>query len=233
LYLQDVIAAKATQMLLQVIGPIKPGELSGWIIVKDGGGHLTRFIRQTGEDANVVYDVRIDVKGNTAVTKDNLRPLSATEAAMFLARRNALHAAPRDCSKNFNTAVMEDIDSSGWLVYILAATAEDVIVVGGHSRVKVSADGKNVLAVTLLYQSCLMLPKPAADRSRDLQAFSVSYPVGNIPSEIHVYLNLLHGYPAYVTTTKGVWLVKNGKISLIESAEKARSQETKKAGQQK
>jgi hypothetical protein len=233
LYLQDVVAAKATDMLLRVVGKIKPGELSGWIIVKDGGGNLTRFIRETGEDVNVVYDVRIDVKGNVEVTKDNLRPLSATEMAMFRARRNALRAAPKDCAKAFNTAVMEDIDSSGWLVYILAATADDVIVVGGHSRVKVSADGKNVLAVTPLYQSCLMLPKPAADKARESQAFSVSYPLGNIPSEIHVYLNHLHGYPVYVSTPKGVWLVKNGKMSLIKSAEKARFQEIKKAGQQK
>ena len=233
LYLQDVIAAKATDALLRIVGPIKPGELSGWIIVKDGGGNLTRFIRQTGEDVNVAYDVRIDVKGNAEVTKDNLRPLSATEMAMFRARRNALRAAPRDCSKNYNTAVMEDIDSSGWLVYILAATAEDVIMVGGHSRVKVSADGKNVLAVTPLYQSCLTLQKPAADKTRELQTLSVSYPLGNVPSEIHVYLNRLHGYPVYVSTAKGVRLVKDGKISLIKSAEKAGSQEIKKTGQQK
>lgn len=224
LYLQDVVAAKATDMLLRVVGPIKPGELSGWIVVKDGGGNLTRFIRQTGEDVNVVYDMRIDVKGNAEVTKDNLRPLSATEMAMFLARRNAMRAAPKDCAKAYNAAVMEDIDSSGWLVYILAATAEDVIVVGGHSRVKVSADGKNVLAVTPLYQSCLTLQKPAADKTRESQAFSVSYPLGSAPSEIHVYLSLLHGYPAYVSTAKGVWLVKNGKISLIKSTEKAGQQ---------
>ena len=100
-------------------------------------------------------------------------------------------------------------------------------------RTEVTADGKSVLAVTPLYQSCLTLQKPAADRTRELQAFSVSYPLGNVPSEIHVYLSLLHGYPVYVSTPKGVWLVKNGKMSLIKSAEKARFQEIKKAGQQK
>jgi hypothetical protein len=225
LYLQDAIAAKATDALLRVIGSIKPGALNGWIIVKDGGGNLTRFIRQTGEDVNVAYDVRIDIKGNAEVTKDNLRPLSATEMAMFLARRNAMRAAPKNCAKAFNTAVMEDIDSSGWLVYILAATSEDVIVVGGHSRVKVSADGKTVLAVTPLYQSCLALPKPAADKTGEPQALSVSYPLENVPSEIHVFLNRLYGYPVYVSTAKGEWLVKNGKISLIKP--------TGKAGQQK
>jgi hypothetical protein len=222
LYLQDVIAAKATDSLMRVVGSIKPGELAGWIVVKDGGGELTRFIRRTGEDINVAYDVQIDIKGSAKVTKDNLRSLSPTETAMFLARRNALLAAPKDCTKVYNTAVMEDIDSSGWLVYILAATAEDLIVVGGHSRVKVSADGKNVLAVTPLYQSCLMLPKPAAGKSG--QALSLSYPIGNVPSEIHIFLNRLYGYPLYVATAKGEWLVKDGKISLIKPVGKAGQQ---------
>ncbi|MGA2069754.1 MAG: hypothetical protein ABSG97_00245 [Sedimentisphaerales bacterium] len=225
LYLQDVIAAKATDALLRVVGSIKPGDLNGWIVIKDGGGNLTRFIKGTVEDANVVYDVQIDIKGNARVTKDNLRPLSATEMAMFLARRNAMRAAPKDCARAYNTAVMEDIDSSGWLVYVLAAMAEDVIVVGGHSRVKVSADGKNVLAVTPLYQSCFVLPKPAAGKTGESQALSLSYPIGNVPSEIHVFLNRLHGYPLYVATAKGEWLVKNGKISLIKPV--------KKTGQQK
>jgi len=150
LYLQDTVAAKASRMLLQTVGPIKPGELSGWIVVKDGAKNLTRFIRQTGENINVIYDVRIDVKGDAEVTKDNLSPLSKTEIAMFLARRNAMRAAPKDCARAYNTAVIEDIDSNSWLVYILAATKENVIVVGGHSRVKVSPDGNNVLAVTPL-----------------------------------------------------------------------------------
>ena len=224
LYLQDVIAAKSTDALLRVVGPIKPGALNGWIVVKDGGKNLTRFLKWTGEDVNVVYDVRIDVKGNAEVAKDNLRPLSATETAMFRARRNALLAAPKDCTKAYNTAVMEDIDSNGWLVYVLAATAEDLIVVGGHSRVKVSADGKTVLAVNPLYQSCLMLPKPAADKSGQIKALSVSYPIGNVPSEIHVFLNRLHGYPLYVATAKGEWLVKNGQISLIKPVGKTGQQ---------
>jgi hypothetical protein len=233
LYLQDVIAAKATDALLRTVGAIKPGALNGWIVVKDGGGNLTRFIKGTGEDVNVVYDVRIDVKGSTEVVKDNLRPLSATETAMFFARRNALRAAPKDCAKVFNTAVMEDIDSSGWLVYILAATAEDAVMVGGHSRITVSADGKTVLAVTPLYQSCLALPKPAADKTRKPQALSVEYLLENVPSEIHVYLNRLYGYPVYVSTANSLWLVKNGKISLIKSTQETKPKGLKKTGQQK
>jgi hypothetical protein len=232
LYLQDVIAAKATDALMRTVGLIKPGALNGWIVVKDGGGNLTRFIKGTGEDVNVVYDVRIDVKGSTEVAKDNLRPLSATETAMFFARRNALRAAPKDCARIFNTAVMEDIDSSGWLVYILAATAEDAVMVGGHSRVTVSADGKTVLAVTPLYQSCLALPKPAADKTKKPQALSVEYLPENVPSEIHVYLNRLYGYTVYVSTANSLWLVKNGKISLIKSTQEAKPKELKKTGQQ-
>ena len=230
LYLQDVIAAKASLMLLRTVGPIKPGELSGWIVVKDGAKTLTRFIRQTGEDINVIYDVRIDVKGDSEVTKDNLRPLSKTEIAMFLARRNAMRAAPKDCARGYNTAVMEDIDSNGWLVYILAATKENVIVVGGHSRVKVSPDGNNVLSVTPLYKSCLTLEKPPADNTKEPPAIYVSYPLADVPSEIHVYLNRIYGYTIYVTTAKGTWQVRNGRINFVKPAEKIK--QTDKTGQQ-
>jgi hypothetical protein len=233
LYLQDVVAAKASRMMLQAVGPIKPGELSGWIVVKDGAKTLTRFIKQTGEDINVVYDVRLDVKGDGAVTKDNLMPLSKTEIAMFRARQNAVRAAPKDCAPAYNTAVMEDIDSSGWLVYILAATKENAVVVGGHSRVKVSADGNNVLAVTPLYKSCLTVPIPADGNNAKQEALYVSYPVADVPSEIHVYLNRLHGYPVYVTTARGNWLVKDGRILLLKPPEKTKPQEINKAQQKK
>jgi hypothetical protein len=182
IYLQDVVAAKTSRMLLEVVGPIKPGELSGWIIVKDGPKNLTRFIKQTGEDINVIYDVQIDMKGSGTVTKDNLRPLSKTELAMFHARQNAVRAAPKDCARAYNTAVMEDIDSSGWLVYVLAASNRNEIVVGGHTRVKVSPDGNNVLAVTPLYKSCLGLPIPANIKNPSEEAFSVDYPIADVPS---------------------------------------------------
>ncbi len=228
LYLQDTIAAKATRMMFQVIGPIKPGELSGWIVVKDGAKDLTRFFKQTGEDINVIYDVRIEVKGDSEVTKDNLRPLSKPELAMIQARQMAIQAAPKECTRVYNTAVMEDIDSTGWLVYILAATNEDVIVVGGHSRIKVSADGKNILAVTPLYDKCLFLKKTSPPDSKNLPAVALDYPIGDVPSEIHVFLNLLHGYPLQVTTSKGIWLVKNGNISLIRPAQKDEPAKIKK-----
>ncbi len=233
LYLQDTVAAKASSMLLQAVGPIKPGELSGWIVVKDGVKTVTRFIRQTGEDINVIYDVRIDVKGDAEVIKDNLRPLSKTEIAMFLARRNAMRAAPKDCARGYNTAVMEDIDSNSWLVYVLAATKENVIVVGGHSRVKVSPDGNNVLSVTPLYKSCLTIPIPADGNNAKKEALYLSYPVADVPSEIHVYLNRLYGYPVYVTTARGNWLVQDGRILLFKPAEKTELQEINKAQQKK
>jgi hypothetical protein len=226
LYLQDTVAAKASRMLLQVAGPIKPGELSGWIIVKDGRKTLTRFIKQTGEDVNVVYDVRIGARGDAEVTRDNLRPLSQTELAMFLARQNAMRAAPKDCARAYNTAVIKDTDSDSWLVYILAAASTDMIVVGGHSRVKISPDGKDVESVTRLYQKCLSMPIPADIKNPKDRAFSVSYPVADIPSEIHVYLNRLHGYTVYVTTAKGTWRVRNGRMAVVKKAE------TEKTGQQ-
>jgi hypothetical protein len=223
LYEMDTTAAKATHMMLQVAGQIPPGVLSGWIIVKENNRTLTRFIKQTGEDINVVYDVWIDSKGGSEVRRDNLRPLSNTEIAMFYARQNAMLAAPKNCTRAYNTAVIKDPDSDGWLVYILAATSGNVIVVGGHSRVKVSPDGKNVESVTPLYDKCLAMPVPVDVKDPKKEAFSVSYPIADVPSEIHVYLNYLHEYTVYVTTTRGTWRVRDGRIAVIKNAATTKS----------
>jgi hypothetical protein len=225
LYKMDTVAAKASHMLIQAVGPIKPGVLSGWIIVKDGPKTLTRFIKQAGEDINVIYDVRIDAKGNAEVTQEKLRPLSKAELAMFHARQNAMLAAPKDCANAYNTAVIKDTESDDWLVYILAAADRDTIMVGGHSRIKISPDGNNVESVTLLYKTCLSVPIPANVENPKDGAFSVSYPVADVPSEIHVYLNRLHGFTVYVTTAKRTWQVRDGKIAVI------RQTKTEKTGQ--
>jgi hypothetical protein len=48
-----------------------------------------------------------------------------------------------------------------------------------------------------------------------------------------VYLNRLHGFPIYVVTARGNWLVKDGKISLLKPAEKTDLEEVKKTKQNK
>jgi hypothetical protein len=229
LYVQDTVAAKATKFLLREAGLPEPGEMNGWIVVAEGNGYLTRFIKEDGENLDVVYDVRINMEGDGKVSRSNLRPLSGTEAAMFRARQNAMRAAPKECSENYNTVTLEDPDSDGWLVYVLAATMEDVIVVGGHSRVKVTADGRKIVSVTRLSKSCLVLEKPNPSKATEPTAFYVSHPAGNIPSEIHVYLNYLHGYEVFVVTARGKWLVMNGKISVLERSGKKEPQTKGKA----
>jgi hypothetical protein len=37
-----------------------------------------------------------------------------------------------------------------------------------------------------------------------------------------VYLNRIHEFTVYVTTPKGLWQIKNGRISIIKSAEEVK-----------
>ena len=96
----------------------------------------------------------------------------------------------------------------------------NVIVVGGSSKVKVSADGREVRSVMPLYKSCLDITKPTAEEGVELSALYVSYPIGDIPSEIHVYLSKVTGYPFYVVTQGGNWLVMDGIITLVKEESK-------------
>ena len=139
---------------------------------------------------------------------------------MFRARQIALQAPRLDCSDRYNTIVLENPDSNDWLVYVLAATVKDEIVVGGHTKVEVSADGRIIVSVTPLSKSCLTMPKPKLEKSKEPIGIAVSHIVGDTPSEIHVYLNYLYTYEMYVGTSKGVWSVKNGRISFLREIQK-------------
>jgi len=216
IYLKDWAAAKSTDILLEKIGQPEPGDVNGWVIINEGNGYLTRFIRQTPQELKVIYDVRIDAIGKGEFWQGNLRPLSDTEKAMFRARQNAARAAPMECADSYNTVVLEDPDSDGWLVYVLAATTDKkTVVVGGHSRVRVSPDGTEVISVIPLYKSCLVAEKPSLEQAEEPTAFYVSFPIADVPSEIHVYLNRLYGYDLYVVTASEKWLVIDGKITPI------------------
>jgi hypothetical protein len=212
---QDTVAAKATDALLAETKTVTSQDISGWIVVSSAQGYLVRFILEKDTELKPVYDVRINSTGKGTVSSNDLKPLSSEEEAMFLARQSALKVPRLDCSDRYNTVVLKEPDSNDWLVYVLAATTKDEIVVGGHSRVRVSADGRSIVSVTPLSKSCLTMTKPKSEKSMNPFGLSVTHIVGDTPSEIHVYLNYLHRYDLYVGTSKGMWLVKNGKISFL------------------
>jgi hypothetical protein len=221
IFQKDIIASKATDILLSKRVDVGPHTVKGWIVTSDDKGYLVRFINEINKELRPVFDVRLSNEGQETFHDKDLPPLSDEQKAMFLARQNALKSAPLYCSDRYNTVVLRNPDSDGWIVYVLAATTDsNIVVVGGHSCVSVSQNGRKAISVTPLSKSCLAVDKSKKPKQAPSTVFPfalvVSHLISDTPSEIHVYLNYLHGDDIYVVTKTRFWKISEGKISILD-----------------
>ena len=107
-----------------------------------------------------MFDVRPDAPVGEQFMAVIGRVMTAEERARFAARSTALLGITEACSQRYNTVVLRDpAGGEGWLVYALAATTEPgLIMVGGHYRFTISADGEEILRGERLSDSCLSEP---------------------------------------------------------------------------
>jgi hypothetical protein len=90
----------------------------------------------------------------------------------------------------YNYVVVDDPDGSGFLVYALAH-AKNEIILGGHFRVTVSADGSKAERVDALSNSLLRQPPPPKGHEGEKPlTVSMSQIVSNRPLETCVYTSL-------------------------------------------
>ena len=90
------------------------------------------------------------------------------------------------------------------------------VVLAGHFRVTVSADGARALRVDALSHSLLVVnPKSESPKGYDAVADVTNQVVSNRPIETLVYTNLTTGRPIFVATMdRRLWVVSNGRITL-------------------
>jgi hypothetical protein len=215
LYERDRAAWRATDALFAAVAPARRTALKGWIVTPDESGWRVRFA--AGEGAScALFDVPVAEEAGPVREHSPCKALTATETTMFRARQAAIAALDDPCSERYNTVVLpaEMLGREGWLVYLLAATTTPgEVVIGGHKRIHLSADGGTVLASEALSNSCLTLELPPKSAEGGAPEFlAVTHVLSAVPSEIHTFVSLLHGLPLYVLTSDGVWEVSSGKI---------------------
>jgi hypothetical protein len=118
-----------------------------------------------------------------------------------------------------NTVVMPSAPGeSDWTVYVLAATTQPgVILVGGHSRVRVDKQTAEILEVEALSNSCLQLAAPGTRSEVPEGSILVfTHLISPLPIPIYPYLSLLHGEPLAVSTRRANWMIRGEEISFIE-----------------
>lgn len=217
----DTCAARATDILFEAIGGDKElleQGIRGWIVHQEKDGLVVRFIKQTNEGHRPAFDITFDADGKGTI-KEATGMLSSDEAAQFRARQLAIGSITQLYSPHYNTVVLPDVDGDGFLVYALAASMDpDDVVITGHYRITVSADGTEVERVDKLFKSYLVLSKKDMTgnipEGSEVVAMNTRHVVSDTPVETHVFINLLHGLDLCVVTLDGnMWLIEKGRIS--------------------
>jgi hypothetical protein len=222
IYRHDMAAAAATDIMLDQGLALDDYPLRGWVITENAAGLLVTFIGEYDGEYKALFDVRPDRNTRPSFALAEQRALSSEEAAQFRARMSAEAELKEPCSERYNSVVLQDPESDGWIVYWLAATMEPgAIVIGGHYRVMVSANGEEIIAADRLSRSCMVIEPPADSAAGDAVAAAVvTHLVSSTPVETHVFLSLLHRKPIYVATgTDTIWAVEAGSIRKVDEDE--------------
>jgi hypothetical protein len=207
----DTAAARASDALMGVV----PDKLFGWVVTDDsadGCALHVHFLVWVGADLEVLYRVRIGGENAPPVVEimDPPIALAAHVRGPATALRTARNTPIPRVDAPYNDVVLpaELIGEAGWLVYALAATtnAEEMIV-GGHTRIKVSADGTTVEEVFPFARTGLR-----ARAGKDVVKTTLTHIVSQTPLEHHVFLSLHYKQYLRVLTELGAWDVEDGRI---------------------
>lgn len=222
LYQRDQVASAATDVLLAAKPEARSVPVRGWITHSENDVQRVYFIQERDSKISLAYSVTFHEKTAPKIEDHKGADLPEPVARRFTARQAALAAIPKFMTKKYNFEVLDAPTGGGFIVYALAATQNpSEVVVGGHYRVTVAADGK-VQQVDALSRSFLVLQKqnPEADKDKEVVGITMSHVVSSTPVETHVFLSLLHKTPLYVLTPdKVIWKVSEGDILKIGHAD--------------
>lgn len=156
LYRQDQAAWQASDIAMAWGAERTPA--TGWITLLRDDGWIVRFVGSCG--AGVCSFVDVEKTGSREPSLEahpNGAELPPDQAARWHARETAAATKFRACTPRYNTVVTStEVDGEpAWRVYLLASSDDpNDVVLTGHHRITVSADGRTVLREEPLSKSC-------------------------------------------------------------------------------
>jgi hypothetical protein len=224
MYDQDQEAWKATDILTaqHSQAELQDGKARGWIVENFADHDLVRFIRDGANGPEAAYDVTFSKSGSKpggtgVLSEPQDRTLSAAELAQHLARRLGVSDTDLRCGSIYNTVALKDPQGDGWLVWVMAATKDpDLIVIGGHTRFTISADGKTIRQKDALSKSCMQFGRTKGPDGKDGDLI-FSHVVSLTPIETHVFASLSYRMPFRIGTLDGrAWKVDGASVANID-----------------
>jgi hypothetical protein len=154
------------------------------------------------------FDIKtIERLGNELYRVSQTRDKGATTSVRKRAQQTAMAALK---GKLFNIrydyVVLDDPDGSGFLVYALAHSKNEIVLCG-HFRVTVSPDGRRAERVDALSHTLLFAPAPPrGTKAKKPLTVSMSQAVSTKPLEISIYTSLHDKVIVFVGMLDGtVW----------------------------
>ncbi len=216
---RDEIAAKASDLVFEQHPAFRDVRPQGWITDLHTDGDIVYWIAETKDGLAPAYKVTFSDKAPTVENIHNAK-LPAKIALRYKARQTALRALGDKLNDSYdphyNIEVLDDPDGSGFLVYVLAAFAQNYpVYVGGDVRVTVSAAGAKSERIDQLSHGVI---EKKSDDGAEMVAISIAQAVKTPhPVETWIYSSHLYHLPMYVATTDGAsWGIANGRIVRVD-----------------
>jgi Tfp pilus assembly protein PilF len=221
------VTARATAALLAA--GVAPGDprIKAAVAMPARPGWVVYFVGEQGAEFVALYEVTFARDSASQPEVKSWEPpksLGPEATVRVRARQTAILKPLPMCASQYSAVVLPGalVGEPGWLVYLMAGPSHPgEIVVGGHYRIDVTADGAQVHQMTPLWRECLTLALPPEIKSGSYRPFRfvASHVVTAWPMETHVFLNLLHGVPMIVTTSRGEWRVDRGRVHFLRARE--------------
>lgn len=214
------VTARATAALLAA--GVAPGDprIKAAVAMPARPGWVVYFVGEQDAEFVALYEVTFarDSASKPEIKRwEPPKSLGPEASARVWARHTAILKPLPMCASHYSAVVLPGdlAGEPGWLVYLVAGPSQPgEIVVGGHYRIGVSGDGSQVRQTTPLWRACLTIPPPS-----DIKVLQivVTHLVTDWPMETHVFLNLVHGVPMVVATSRGEWMVDRGRVHFLRA----------------
>jgi hypothetical protein len=221
LYRQDNIAARAEDLVAAQFPDKSSLSMKGWITEPGERGDTVYLLMEQDSGLVLAFSVHFPLVDPPEVSDRRGEPLPESVALRWKARRTAVAAATHKIYVGtvYNFEVLEDPTAPGFLVYALAATTNSKeMVVTGHYRISVNADGTKATRVDALSKGYIKQDRsgPAGQKA---EAIVVTQQTSPIPVETFIYTSELYRLPVYVAAKDGsIWRVVNGSITKVDQA---------------
>lgn len=219
LYEQDRRASIAADLVRDNFDPADE-HLVGYLTSGTPPRLRVRFVRSTEHGFEAAIDADFEDLLLPTLTRAQDPTLTPPEEAQIAARLAAARDSATRCDGRYNTLALPDPDGDGWLVYAIAASEEaDTVMVGGHVRYTISADGGRIEQAEPLATSCAKAPRAELERAAATEGnegLALRTSLAAMPLETHVYLSLTEGLPLFVVGSDlKMWKVDAGHLQMV------------------